>query len=230
MELRRTAGGVRLVQHGVVLSEVRSLPGPTHSVFDVLAVLAARLSGGGSLVLLGFAAGGMLAPLRAVGHRGVVSAVDLDPAGFGVFQRHCGRWAGPVEWAQADAVAWLGRRRGLERLIIEDLSVPVGKDVFKPEISWATLPRLIGRRLGPEGVAVFNVLPGLDGDVPEVFGRELERLGGVLTVWMEDFENRVVLAGPGVPGARRVAAGLSAGLRRLGSRQAGRVRVRTGIG
>ena len=36
-ELQRTPGGARLVQNGSVLSVVLSQPGPTDSVFDVLA-------------------------------------------------------------------------------------------------------------------------------------------------------------------------------------------------
>ena len=61
-ELQRTPGGARLVQNGSVLSEVLSQPGPTDSVFDVLAS-AMNLSTGTRAGILGFAGGGVIAPV-----------------------------------------------------------------------------------------------------------------------------------------------------------------------
>ena len=59
MDITSTKHGLRLSQHGVVISEMRATPGPTHSVFDVLAALVAVLMPAGRIGVLGFAGGGM---------------------------------------------------------------------------------------------------------------------------------------------------------------------------
>ncbi|MEC9081308.1 MAG: hypothetical protein VYE44_05980, partial [Verrucomicrobiota bacterium] len=66
-EVKPTGRGARLVQNGSVLSEVLAQPGPTNSVFDALAALVRLFSPGARVGLLGFAGGGIIAPLRAMG-------------------------------------------------------------------------------------------------------------------------------------------------------------------
>lgn len=229
MEIRATLGGIRLSQHGVVISEVRSNPGPTHSVFDVLAGLIAIQRPQGLVGILGFAAGGMLAPLRKLGCDVRVEAVDLDSASYDVFQKHCSAWAGDLCWEQADAVAWLNRRRGKYSVLVDDLSVPLSGDIFKPDVSWDVIPTLVRRRLEANGAAIFNCLPGPDGRIPVVFAERLALLGPALVIHLDDFENKVVMAGPGTPPARRVGKELRAALRRIGSLQSDRLQVRSGI-
>jgi spermidine synthase len=227
MRVTRTRGGVRLSQHGVVVCEMRAVPGPTHSVFDVLAALMAVLAPGGRVGVLGFSGGGLMAPLRQLGADGPVEAVDLDGAAHRLFRRHCGRWAGTVRWEQADALDWLRRRPGKFDLLLEDLSVPAGDDVHKPAVSWRGLPEEMRRRLGPRGVAVFNLLPPGGPWLARV-----QRMAGLFgpgpacLVRFAEFENCVLVAGRGVPSARRLGRLLRAALRRLGSRQAGRIQVR----
>jgi hypothetical protein len=229
MEIRATFGGIRLSQHGVVISEMRLRPGPTHSVFDVLAGLIAILRPKVRVGILGFAAGGMLAPLRSLGCDVRVEAVDLDAASYDVFQKHCSEWAGDVCWEQADAVAWLSRRRRKYSVLVDDLSVPTAGDVFKPDASWDEIPRLMRQRLGVNGVAIFNCLPGPNGRIPSVFAERLGLFGSALVILLDDFENRVVVAGPGTPSARWVGKELRAALRRLGSSQSDRLQVWSGI-
>jgi hypothetical protein len=98
--------------------------------------------------------------------------------------------------------------------------------VVKPNISWEVLPRLVRRRLAPEGLAVFNLLlpperrwkPGLD--------RVRAPFENACVVDLTDFENRILVVGRQVPSARHLAAQLRQHLARIGSRQAGKVRVR----
>ena len=229
MEIRATPGGIRLSQHGVVISEVRLGPGPTHSVFDVLAALIAILRPEARVGVLGFAAGGMMAPLRALGSDVRVDAVDLDAASYGVFEEHCLEWAGDVAWEQADAVRWLRHRREEYPVLVDDLSVSMAGDVYKPDVSWDEIPALMSRRLGARGVGIFNCLPGPDGRIPSVFAERVLLLGSVRVILLDDFENKVVLAGPGTPSAHWIGRQLRAALRRIGSLQSGRVRVRSGI-
>ena len=230
MDFQRTRGGLRLSQHGVVVSEIRLRPGPTHSVFDILAALVSVARPIGRVGILGFAGGGMMAPLRRLGFLGPVVAVDLDCESHGLFVEHCGLWAGLVEFHHGDAVEWLRSQRSEFGVLVEDLSIPSAGDVFKPEVSWKVLPRLMGDRLVPGGVAILNQLPCGDGTWPQTWeGLEL-RVGPVLTVRLDDFENRIVVAGSALGSARALGAQLREALRRLGSKQADRFQIRSGIG
>ncbi len=223
----RTRGGLRLSQHGVVISELRSRPGATHSVWDVLAALIAIFEPAGRVGVLGFSGGGMMAPLRRLGFAGAVDAVDLDRTSHGLFQEHCGSWAGTVRWTHGDAVAWLRAQPRGFAMLVEDLSVPVDGDVIKPAVCWERLPALIRSKLKPGGVAVFNLLPRADNTWPPDLARLASLFGSTLAVEFEGFENRVLVAGDAIPSARVLGAHLRNALRRLRSRQAGRVRVRS---
>ena len=57
MDITHTEHGLRLSQHGVVISELRTSSGPTHSVADVLAGLISVLRPEGRVGVLGFEIG-----------------------------------------------------------------------------------------------------------------------------------------------------------------------------
>ena len=227
MEITQTEHGLRMSQHGVVISELRTTPGPTHSIADILAALIRVLKPPGRIGVLGFAGGGMQAPLCALGIETRVDAVDLDRMGWDLFRWHCPEWVRRVRWKKADAVTWLRAQPADFDLLIEDLSVPDGGDVFKPSITWDVLPPLIRDRLAPGGIAVFNLLPPPGG----VWLRDVERIartfGGARSVSFDDFTNRILIAGKSIPPVRELGAMLRAALRRLRSRQAGRIHLRT---
>jgi len=96
-----------------VISEILSAPGPTHSVFDVLAAAVVLLYRGPRVALLGFAGGGVVAPLRAMGFSGTLDVVDLDDRGERIFRAVSGAWRGPVKFELGEASEWLRRRQGL---------------------------------------------------------------------------------------------------------------------
>jgi hypothetical protein len=225
--VRITSGGVRLVQHGVVLSEIRRRPGPTHSVFDVLAALAHVLAPGRVIGLLGFAGGSLLAPLRLLSRATSVHAVDLDDSGYNLFKRHCSGWAGDLIWQQVDAVRWLRPQQRRFAVLIDDLSVLADRRVIKPEISTTLLPGLMRSKLTRDGVAISNLLR----PVGEGWGACLSRFTRVYqavhVVHLEDFENRIVLGGARLPPAVRLSHALRGSLERLSSRQYNRVHVHT---
>lgn len=225
MTITPTKHGLRLSQHGVVISELRSSPGPTHSVFDVLAALIAVLAPAGRLGVLGFAGGGMVAPLQALGVEAMIDSVDLDRAGYDLFCQHCPGWTRRVNWQQADALAWLRRQPAEFGLLLDDLSVPHNGDVVKPAISWQVLPALICRRLRPRGLAVFNLLPPPDGQ----WKPNLQRIAGLFKtariVHFHEFENRILVAGDDLPTARELGRRLRNALHPLCSRQAKRIQV-----
>jgi spermidine synthase len=156
-----------------------------------------------------------------------IDTVDLDRAGYELFRAHCPAWISSVNWQQADAVEWLHAQPKHFDLLVEDLSVPDGQDVFKPSISWDVLPALMRDRLAPDGVAVFNLLPPQNG----IWIRQVECMAELFGVGrlvaFDDFENRILVAGSHLPSARELGASLREALKRIRSRQAGRIQVRT---
>lgn len=220
----KVPGGIRLAQGPVVLSELRWMPGPTHSVFDVLGALIHRLAPSGHVAVLGFAAGGLVAPLRALGGPRRMEGVDLDPAGHALFCRGCPDWARDIDWFEADAARWLALRRRRYAGLVEDLSEPRAGDVHKPAACRVQMPRLIRRRLAPGGVAVFNLVPDEDGTWPGL--AESGRLfGGLMEVRYDGYQNRTVVAGDDLPAVAVVGRWLQGDLGRMGSRLAGRTWV-----
>jgi hypothetical protein len=227
MQVTRTKHGLRLSQHGVVISELRTSPGPTHSVFDVLAAMIMILRPSGRVGVLGFAGGGMLAPLHGLGLRTELVTVDLDQSSYGLFCENCPEWVAGVRWQRADAVEWLHRQTRKFDLLMDDLSVPWAGDVVKPDISWATVPELIQRRLKPGGVAVLNLMSPPGGRWGPGLARVTRRFQTARIIQLDDFENRILVAGQNLPAARVLGKRLGQALRKLHSRQAGRVHVRT---
>lgn len=216
-----------------MLSEVLLRPGPTHSVFDVLA--AACLAGRPpqDIALLGFGGGSVVAALRALGCTAHVHAVDLDPTGFELLKPAHTTWLPPFSWHQADAVAWL-QASGAFDIILDDLSVPLDGDVQKPEASWTLLPGLAARRLRPSGHAVFNLLRPTHLGWSLGTDRITAAFGGALAIHLKDFENRILVAqttpspaAPGVLRARGLGADLRTRLHALRSRQRTRLRIQT---
>jgi len=226
MKITTTRRGLRLSQHGVVISELRTSNGPTHSVFDVLAAVIAVLKPLGRVGILGFAGGGMMAPLRALGVQSTIDSVDLDRAGYDLFRKYCSEWVSGISWQQADAVEWLRQQAPEFGLLMDDLSISSDGDVIKPSITWNLLPELIRERLRPGGVAVFNLMLPPHG----TWNPDLKRIAGgfgtARIIELDEFENRILIAGGDLPSARTLGVGLREALRRLRSRQAGRIRLR----
>lgn len=221
-----TKHGLRLSQHGVVISELRTSPGPTHSVFDVLAATIAALAPPGRIGVLGFAGGGMMAPLRGLDVASVIDSVDLDRAGYDLFRVHCPEWTGGVNWQQADAVMWLRQQPREFDLLMDDLSVPQDGDVFKPAISWNVLPKLIRSRLRTGGIGVFNLLPASGGTWKSDLKGIVDLFETARIIALDDFENHILITGDVLPSASELGQTLRAALRRLRSRQADRIQVR----
>jgi len=226
MKILPTRTGLRFSAHGVVISELCTRPGPTHSVFDVLAALIAVLRPAGRVGVLGFAGGGMMAPLHALGVKARLHCVDLDRACYEIFRQHCPEWAEGIRWTHADALAWLRRQRTPFDLILEDLTIAHDGDVVKPGVTWSALPDLIPQRLVPgSGVAVCNLLLPPSGRWQPGLGDLAARFRTVRVVNFDDFENRILIGGEALPSARQLSVQLRGALGRIRSRQARRIRV-----
>ncbi len=227
MKVVKTARGARIVDHDVVLSEILAEPGPTHSLFDVLAACVAALAPGPRCAVLGFAGGGMIAPLRAMGFSSPLLAVDLSRDGEQVFRRLSRGWAGTVRLAEADAVAWLRRQRQPFDLIVEDLSVPSPAGTVKPYASFDELPSLIRRRLRPRGVAVTNLLPLPGTSWASLLARLALPHRRAVVLTLDEYENRFLLAGRALPTAAEASLRIRRALRGIGSYQEKLIRLRT---
>lgn len=233
----KTRHGLRLSQHGAVISELRTTPGPTHSVFDFLSALivcreqSSPQSPVGRVGVLGFAGGGLMAPLAAlVGPSRPLPCIDtcdLDRAGFDLFRRHATQWIRSVRWHHADAVAWLRRQDQRFGLLIEDLSVSAADDVIKPDVSWSILPGLIRSRLQPNGWAVFNLMPPPGGRWQPALGRIAGLFPAARVLILDQFENRILIGARQLPSARALGHALRQLLQNLDSRQATRFRCIT---
>lgn len=215
-----------LVDRGDVVSSLPDRPGPTHDLFDVLAAAVAAFAPGPRLALLGFAAGSVVAPLRALGWTAPIEAVDRDPRGQEIFRRMAAGWAGVVHVCRADAYAWLARRRARFDAVLDDLSMPGLEGQVKPPISLDGLPDLIARRLSPRGVAVVNLLPVPGGSWREAIAAVAAPFPETIVVEGELWENRVAIAGSALPPPRAAGRRLRRALAALGSREAGRIRIR----
>jgi hypothetical protein len=225
MRVIRTRRGARVEQGGLVLSEVLDRPGPTHSLFDLLAASVSAFAPGPRCLLLGFAAGGVVAPLRALGWGHPLEAVDLSREGEALFRELSDPWCGRLVLHEAEAARWLASRRRRYDAILEDLSLPIDGEVTKPPVSLDRLPRLMASRLTQRGVAVVNVLP-----VP---GRPWTRLlphlarpfPQALVLTPSGWENRVLILGRALGTARDASARLRRALEAIGSREARAFRV-----
>jgi len=223
----RTRRGARLVHGRSIVSTLPARPGPTHSVFDLLAAATVLLTDARRVALLGFAAGGSLAPLRALGCTAAVRAADLDTSGVEVFREIAAGWAGDVKVAKAEASAWLRRQRTPFDVVIDDLSISVPGDVRKPEVSFTAIPALAAGKLLPGGVALLNLLPEPGMDMDAVLSRTAAPFAEARSVWFEDWENQFLIGGERLPEPASLQRALDAALRRMGSKLAGGFRVST---
>jgi spermidine synthase len=227
VKIVRTRRGARIVDDDVILSEIRRDPGPTHSLFDALAACVAALAPGPRFALLGFAGGGMIAPLRARGYDAPVESVDLSRAGEKIFHELSGAWAGAVSVAEQDAAVWLKARRARYDVIVEDLSVPSPGGTVKPYVTFDTMPDLIRARLERTGVAVFNLLPLPGTSWDALLMRVAMPHRRAVCVHLDDYENRFVLAGDALPTAQAASRAIRTALRDIGSHMASRLVLRT---
>ncbi len=226
MKVIRTRAGARLVEAGTVVSEILRKPGPSHTLFDVLAATVAALAPGPRVLVLGFAGGGIVAPLRAMGFSHAIEAVDLSLDGARLFRELSEAWSGEVRVHQAEASGWIRKDRRRWDLVVEDLFLDGPKGMAKPEVCRTLVPALLARRLGPQGVAVVNVLPEPGASWDRLITPLAAPYPQRHVVALDDYENKLVVAcHRDLGGARGVSRALRAALRSIGSKQARRISV-----
>lgn len=227
MRIVRTRRGARMEEDGLILSEILAAPGATDTLFDVLAAGVSALARGPRALLLGFAGGGMIAPMRAMGYGHPIVAVDLSLEGERVFRELSEPWCGDVVVHEAEASAFLRASARRYDVIVEDLSAPTADGITKPPVALEVLPALMKRRLRPNGLVVVNVLP-----VPGVpWTRLLPHLAApyrdARVIVLEEWENRVLLLGDALDSAREISTLLKRSLVAIDSIEANSIAVRT---
>ena len=227
MRIVTTRRGARMEEDGLILSEILRRPGATDTLFDILAAAVAAVARGPDTLMLGFAGGGMVAPLRAMGFGHPIDAVDLSLDGERVFRELSAGWCGAVRVRQADAVDCLRGSRRRYDVIIEDLSARCGGEITKPPVSLEVLPALMHKRLRPRGAVVVNVLP-----VPGMpWSRLLPMLAApyaqARVLVLEEWENRVLILGERLDDARSLSTLLRRLLVGIDSIEANGIAVRT---
>jgi hypothetical protein len=226
MRYVRTRHGARIEQDGLIVSEVLRRPGPTHTLFDVLAACMAALAPGARAAVLGFAAGGIVAPLRAMGYGHPLAAVDLSLDGERLFRELSTPWAGQVRVERGEASAWLRTRRTHYDVVLEDLSAMTPRGVTKPDVSLEVLPALMRRRLTPRGLVVLNVLPVPGWSWRRLLAHLAAPYARAQVLVLEEWENRVLLLGDRLEPARTNSHRVRASLRAIGSEEAGAFSLR----
>ncbi|MDA1195859.1 MAG: hypothetical protein O2894_11825 [Planctomycetota bacterium] len=227
MKIVRTRRGARIEQDGLIVSEMLAKPGATNSLFDVLAACVAALARGERMAMLGFAGGGVLAPLRAMGYAHPVRACDLSLDAVPLFRELSEPWCGDVRVDKVEASAWLRRQRAPFDVILEDLSARVDGEITKPAVSLDVLPALMHARLLPRGVVVMNILP-----VP---GRPFKHLLPALArpfrharaLQLDVWENHVLVLGDDLESAATCSRLIRRVLDGIGSDEARAFSVRT---
>lgn len=180
----------------------------TGSVWDALAapILALPPARRRSLLLLGMGGGSAARLARALAPRARVVGVEIDPEVVRLARRWFDLDALGLEVAVADARSYLARSRRRFDVILEDVFVGGSRDVHKPD--WLPEPglELAFRRLAPGGILASNALD----EAPEVARALARRFPRVLAIGIEDYDNRVLVGGPGVLSARRLRAAVAA--------------------
>jgi hypothetical protein len=227
MRIVKTRKGARMEQGGLILSEILRFPGPTDTLFDVLAACVAAVARGPDTLLLGFAGGGMVAPLRAMGFGHPIEAVDLSLEGEKVFRDLSEPWCGQVAVHEAEASAWLRASRRRYDTIIEDLSAPSPRGITKPDVALDVLPALMQTRLRPHGSVVVNVLPVPGMPWTLLLPQLAAPYAQARVITLEQWENRVLLLGDALDSARQISLLLRRLLLGIDSLEANGFSVRT---
>jgi len=145
------------------------------------------------ILILGLGGGSVARIARALAPKAAITGVELDPEVVRLAREHFDLDALGVRVEIADALAWLEKARGHYDAILEDVFIGHGDAVHKPD--WIPHPahELVRRRLAPGGVFVSNCLD----EHGRVAAAMREAYRGVVSIEVEDYDNRVLVAADG---------------------------------
>jgi spermidine synthase len=176
----------------------------TGSVWDAIAapLLSLPVRRRSRVLILGLGGGSAARIVRAIAPESKIVGVEFDPAVVQAAREHLDLDDLGVEVVVADALPFLRRDEGRYDAIFEDVFVGVGAHVHKP--GWLPRPglELAKRRLAPGGVLVSNTLD----EATVVSAALCEMFPAVVSIEVEDYDNRIFAAGRELPGAAALRA------------------------
>lgn len=146
------------------------------------------------ILILGLGGGSVARIARALAPDAEIVGVELDRDVVRLAREHFDLDALDVKIEIADALGWLERlerTKGQFDAILEDVFIGAGDDVHKPD--WIPDPAhaLARKRLARGGVLVSNTLD----EHARVARAMRAHFGGVVSIEVEDYDNRVLVAG-----------------------------------
>jgi spermidine synthase len=193
---------------GTFASSWRPGEATTGSVWDALAlpILALPPVRRRRALVLGLGGGSAARLLRALAPTIEIVGVEYDAEVLRAARRHFDLDALGVEVVRGDAREYLASSRRRFDLVIDDVFVGRGPEVHKPD--WLPEPGLAraAARLASGGLLVSNTLD----EHREVAGWLRPRFPAVVRIRIEDYDNRVLVAGPAGLDARRLRAAAAA--------------------
>jgi spermidine synthase len=179
----------------------------TGCVWDAIAapVLALPPAQRRRFLLLGLGGGSAARIVRALAPEAEIVAVELDAEVVRVARRHFGLDALELELIVDDALAVLRRERRRFDAVLEDVFVGHGDDVHKPD--WIPHPGLdlAAQRVRAGGLLVSNTL-----DETRQVARALAgHFPRTLCIDVDEYDNRVLVAGPESLQARALRAAIA---------------------
>jgi spermidine synthase len=195
VEIREQDGGRALQVEGTFASWYKPGSSVTGSVWDAIAapILALPESRRRSVLILGLGGGSAARVVRAVAPAAKIIGVELFDDVVAAAREHFDLDDLNLELVIGDALEFLRDDTGYYDLILEDCFVGVGDGVHKP--GWLPMPGhdLARARLEHGGLLVSNTLD----EASEVSASMRRLFPGVLRIEVEDYENAVIVGGPG---------------------------------
>ncbi len=144
------------------------------------------------VLILGLGGGSVARVVRALAPGGKIVGIERSAEVLRAARRHLDLEALGIEIVQSDAREYLARCRRCFDVVIQDVFLGRARSLHKPD--WLPAPGYAWarRRLAPGGLLVANTL-----DETREVAKELRRLlPALLSIEVDDFENRVLVAGP----------------------------------
>lgn len=200
--------GRQLIVDGTLASFYRDTGPATGSVWDAIAAPLLWLPPARRrrILLLGVGGGSVARIARALAPGAQIVGVELDREVVRVARRWFELDALDLELVVDDALGFLRRERRRFDAVLEDVFVGRGDDVHKPD--WIPHPghELSVARLESGGLLVSNTLD----EAGRVAGSLCATFPAVVRIEIEDYDNRVLVAGPEGLSARALRSAVAA--------------------
>jgi spermidine synthase len=207
VEVRESARGRALCVDGTFASLLRPGRVTTGSVWDALAapLLSLPADGRESVLLLGLGGGSAARLARALLPGARIVGVERDPQVLSVARQHFQLDTLSLEVVLDDAEHYLAQGGEGFDAVLEDIFVGSGRKVRKPD--WLPEPglALAAARLRPGGLLATNSLD----EWPSARRVLSARLGSVVSIEVQGYDNRILAAGPAGLSARGLRAAVA---------------------